>query len=724
MLTNGNYENLYTSHAIAPSCHRAIVLSLNRVYFWFACNERDFSEGIQMTKITTLFSRAPVGSETDGYYPDGENGDFKWQIDRFADIRILRYQIPEFERLTPQQRVLVYYLGEAAKGGRDIIWDQNYKHNLAIHSILEAVYKGYSGDRTVEPWNRFMEYIKRVWFSNGIHHHYSNDKILPNFSAEYFTQLVNQTPDSFFCPELGGKMQIIKKYLPIIFDPAIAPKRVNQDVGTDMVAQSACNYYEGVSQSEAENFYTGMANPFDTTPISYGLNSKLVKEDGQIVEKVWYINGMYGKAIEQIVYWLNKAATVAENSHQRQVIETLIEYYKTGNLKKFDEYNVLWVNDIQSKVDFVNGFIETYGDPLGYKASWEAVVNFRNEEATRRTRIISDNAQWFEDHSPIDQRFKKKKVRGVSAKVITVTQLGGDCYPSTPIGINLPNSDWIRKEYGSKSVTMDNITYAYDQAALGDGFLEEFAWSNKEVELNRKYGYLASSLHTDLHECLGHGSGQLAEGVKGDELKNYASPLEEARADLFALYYIMDPKMLEFGLLPSLDVARIQYSNYIRNGLMTQLTRIELGKSIEQAHMRNRQLISKWCYEHGKADNAIERKERNGKIYFVVNDYQGLRQLFGQLLNEIQRIKSTGDFEAGKVLVETYAVNVDYQLHRQVIERFSRLNIAPYSGFINPRIIPVFDDDSVVDASVEYPNSYVEQMLEYSDKYSFLPLYS
>ncbi len=650
--------------------------------------------------------------------------DFKWQIDQFADIRIMRYRIPGFEQLSPQQRVLIYYLSEAAKCGRDIIWDQNYKHNLAIRSIIEGIYSGYTGERSGEQWEQFMIYLKRVWFSNGIHHHYSSDKILPGFSTEYLTELINLTPDKFFSSLLGGKERIKEIYIPIIVDPTIAPKRVNQDAGIDMVVQSACNYYEGVTQIEAERFYADMANPTDSTPISYGLNSKLVKENGKLFEKVWCIGGMYGKAIERIVFLLEKAAALAENEQQQKIIEKLIEYYKTGDLRKFDEYNILWVNDLQSRVDFVNGFIETYGDPLGYKASWESVVNFRDEEATRRTRIISNNAQWFEDHSPIDDRFKKKEVRGVTAKVITVAQLGGDCYPSTPIGINLPNADWIRKVHGSKSVTMDNITYAYDQAALGNGFLEEFAWSEEEVDLNKRYGYLASSIHTDLHECLGHGSGQLAEGVKGDELKNYGSPLEEARADLFALYYIMDPKMVELGLMPSLDVARVQYSNYIRNGLMTQLTRVELGKNIEQAHMRNRQLIAKWCYEQGRADNIIERMEREGKTYFVVNDYEKLRQLFGQLLREIQRVKSTGDFEAGKSLVETYAVKVDYDLHKQLLERFAKLNIAPYGGFVNPLIVPIIQGDSVVDAKVEYPSSYVEQMMEYSKKYSYLPLYN
>ena len=647
---------------------------------------------------------------------------FKWQIDQFADLRIMRYQIPEFDSLSPQERVLVYYLSEAAKCGRDIIWDQNYKYNLTVRNVLEGIYKGYKGDRNSEDWNKFVVYLKRVWFSNGIHHHYSTDKIMPNFSEEYFAELVKSTPEENFSKELGGSDEILKNVSPIIFDPKIAPKRVNQVAGEDLVATSACNYYEGVSQSEAEAFYSKMMNPNDPAPISYGLNSKLVKKDGVVKEKVWKEDGMYGSAIQHIVYWLQKAVGVAENETQRKTIEALIDYYKSGDLKTFDEYNILWVGDLISRVDFVNGFIENYGDPLGYKASWESVVDFKNVEATRRAEIISKNAQWFEDHSPVDSQFKKKEVKGVSAKVITVAQLGGDCYPSTPIGINLPNADWIRKEHGSKSVTMDNITYAYDQAAQGNGFMDEFAWSKEEVEMNNKYGYLASCLHTDLHECLGHGSGQLAPGVKGDELKNYGSTLEEARADLFALYYIMDPKMVELGLMPSLDGGKVEYSSYIRNGLMAQLTRVELGKDIEEAHMRNRQLIAAWCYDNGKSDNVIEKKVRDGKTYFVVNDFGKLRELFGTLLKEIQRIKSTGDYEAGKALVEKYAVKVDYDLHKEVLDRYNKLHLAPYGGFVNPSIEPVLQGDSVVDAKVTYPDDYAKQMLEYSDKYSFLPL--
>jgi len=650
-----------------------------------------------------------------------EESSFNWKIDQFADLKVMRYQVPAFDSLTLKQKKLVYYLSEAALCGRDIFWDQNYKYNLSVRRTLEAIYKGYTGDRKTAEWDQFMVYLKRVWFSNGIHHHYSNDKFLPSFSQDYFNQLIQNTPVENFPKELGAKEQFMSILLPVIFDPSVAPKRANQESGVDMIATSACNFYEGLTQEEAEKFYSSIRDPKDETPVSYGLNSKLVKEDGKVFEKVWMVGGLYGPAIEKIVFWLEKAAEVAENDLQKKTIESLIEYYKTGNLEKFDEYNVQWVSDLVSHVDFTNGFIETYGDPLGYKATWESVVNFKDIEATKRTEIISSNAQWFEDNSPIDKEFKKESVKGVSAKVITVAALGGDCYPATPIGINLPNADWIRKLHGSKSVTMDNITYAYDQAAIGNGFVEEFAFSNEEIELNNKYGHLAGNLHTDLHECLGHGSGQLAPGVKGDELKNYGSALEEARADLFALYYMMDSKMTEIGIMPNLDVAKAEYCSYIRNGLMTQLTRIEPGKNIEQAHMRNRQLISKWCLEKGKVENVIERKEIDGKTFFVINDYDKLRKLFGDLLKEIQRIKSTGDYESGKLLVESYGVVVDQELHKQVLERFAKLNIAPYGGFVNPKYVRIMQGDSIVDVKVEYPDNYVQQMMEYSDNYSFLP---
>lgn len=650
-----------------------------------------------------------------------KQADFAWQADQFADIRILRYQIPGWDELAPKQKELIYFLSEAALCGRDIIFDQNFKYNLAIRRTLEAINQGYTGDRNAPEWNEFMVYLKRVWFSNGIHHHYSNEKFLPNISTEYFDELAKNTPDNLFPTEIGGKDILIAMLKPIIFDPNIAAKRVNQSEGVDLVASSANNYYEGLTQSEVEDFYKKMMVANDPQPISYGLNSKLIKENGAVVEKVWKVGGMYGSAIEKIVFWLEKAAAVAENEKQKEIIETLVAYYKSGDLKDFDRYNVLWVGDLNSQVDFVNGFIENYGDPLGYKSSWEAVVNFKDIEATKRSTIISDNAQWFESNSPVNEEFKKKEVKGVSAKVITVAQLGGDCYPATPIGINLPNADWIRKDHGSKSVTMENITYAYDMAAAGSGMMEEFAWNAEEIEINKKHGALAGNLHTDLHECLGHGSGQLAPGTKGDELKNYGSVLEETRADLFALYYIIDPKMVELGIMPSIEVGVAEYNSYIRNGMMTQLTRIEFGKDIEQAHMRNRQLIARWCYEKGKNENVIERKTRDGKTYFVVNDHNKLRELFGTLLREIQRIKSTGDFEAGKNLVETYAVKIEPELHREVLDRYAKLKLAPYAGFLNPKLVPVFAGDSIVDVKVEYPSNYTEQMNEYSTKYSFLP---
>lgn len=655
---------------------------------------------------------------------DSKKDQFEWQIDQFADVRIMRYQLPGWDQLTPKQKELLYYLGEAALCGRDIVFDQNFKHNLAIRHILEGIYQGYAGNRESDEWNSFVVYLKRVWFSNGIHHHYSTDKFLPSFSKEYFNDLVNETPENFFTSELGNRDEIISKYTPIIFDPSIAAKRVNQDSGADLVATSANNYYEGLTQKEVEQFYANMVDPKDPTPISYGLNSKLAKIDGKIVEQVWKVDGMYGQAIERIVYWLEKAARVAENEKQQRIIESLIEYYKTGNLRQFDKYNVLWVNDLESRIDFVNGFIENYGDPMGYKASWESLVNYMDIEATKRTIMLSDNAQWFENNSPVEQQFKKSEVKGVSAKVINAAMLGGDCYPSTPIGINLPNADWIRAQHGSKSVTIENITYAYDMSSLGNGFLEEFAWDQAEIELNKKHGFLAGNLHTDLHECLGHGSGKLAPGVVGDELKQYGSAIEESRADLFALYFIMDPQMVELGIMPSLDVAKAEFNQYIRNGLLTQLTRIELGKDIEQAHMRNRQLIASWCYEKGKAENVIEKRVRDGKTFFVINDHSKLRTLFGELLKEIQRIKSTGDFQAAKTLVETYAVKVDKDIHAEVLERFAKLNIAPYGGFVNPKMIPVFDGEQIVDVKIDYNTSYLEQMVEYSTRYSLLPIYN
>ena len=648
---------------------------------------------------------------------------FKYLSEQFADLKIMRYQIPGFENLSLDQKKLIYYLSQAALAGRDIIFDQNYKYNLAVRKTLEEISKNYKGNRLSPDFQKFMVYLKRVWFSNGIHHHYSTDKFFPEISKEYFVELVKNSEGTEFPLQEGETPdKFIERISTVIFDPSIAPKRINQDAGIDMIANSACNYYDGVNEEEVEAFYNKMKDIDDETPVSYGLNSKLVKENGKLTEKIYSANGLYGDAIKQIILWLEKAVIVAENKKQRDGLKKLIEYYKTGDLDIWDEYNILWVQDIDSDIDVVNGFIEVYGDPLGIKASWESVVNFKDKEATKRTGIISENAQWFEDNSPVDEMFKKKKIKGVSAKVITVAQLGGDCYPSTPIGINLPNADWIRKEHGSKSVTMENITYAYYQAALGDGFIEEFAVSQEEINLSKKYGYMASNLHTDMHECVGHGSGQLLPGVSSETLKNYHSPLEEARADLFALYYMMDPKMVELGLMPNHDVAKAEYNAYIRNGLMTQLTRIDLGKNIEQAHMRNRQLIAKWCYEKGKPGNVIEKFVKDGKTYCKIKNYQKLRDLFGELLAEVQRIKSEGDYKTGKQLIETYAVKVDTELHKEVKERYAKLNLAPYGGFINPVFTPVYEGDKIIDIKIEYPDDYAGQMMDYSKYFSFLPV--
>ena len=644
--------------------------------------------------------------------------DAPWILDRFDDIKILRYEVPGFAELPLREKELIYYLAEAAKCGRDIMFDQNFKYNLPVRRTLEVIYENYDGDRTTPEWKALEKYLKKVWFANGIHHHYSNDKFVPEFPKEYFLAVAESIPVVKFGDELNALRAVVCE---AIFNPELYKTQLNQAEGQDLVATSANNYYEGVTQAEAEDFYRAMADPADPEPVSYGLNSKLVKdEDGTIRERVWKVGGMYSPAIEKIVYWLEKAQGVAQEP-QKATIAALIDYYKTGNLHDFDRYNILWVRDTVSNVDFVNGFIEDYGDPLGRKASWESLVNFMDKEACRRTEVISENAQWFEDHSPVDSAYRKKVVKGVSAKVITAAMLGGDCYPATPIGINLPNADWIRKEHGSKSVTIDNITYAYAQAAHGDGFLEEFMLRPEDRERIDKYGKLADDLHTDLHECLGHGSGQLAPGVKGGELKNYTSTLEEARADLFGLYYLGDPKMVELGLIPSLDVAYAEYARYIMNGMMTQLARIEPGKNVEEAHMRNRKLIAEWCYEQGKPDNVIEWVEQDGKTYVVVNDYTKLRELLGRMLREVQRIKSEGDFEAGKALVEKYAVTVDPKLHAEVLTRYKALDIEPYSGFVNPQYELVEKNGKVVDVKVSYPNDYVKQMLEYSRDYSFLP---
>ena len=656
------------------------------------------------------------------------NNDFNYVVDQFADLQILRYQVPGFEELTLRQKQLLYHLSEAALMGRDILADQNCRYNLPIRRTLEAVYTSYKGDKNSEEFKALETYLKRVWFANGIHHHYAEDKFLPTFSKEFFAECVKQVEPSALPLREGETVeQLIEELTPVMFDPAVLNKRTVQSGANDIIKASANNYYEGdLTQTEVNDFYNKMKIGQDSVrPISYGLNSRLVKENGKIYEKVWKVGGLYTEAIEHIVAELQKAVAFAENDAQKAIIEKLIEYYQTGDLKTFDAYSVLWVEDTKSDVDFVNGFIETYGDPLGRKASWESTVNFINKKATERTKIISENAQWFEDNSPIDPRFRKEKVKGVSAKVITVAMLGGDCYPSTPIGINLPNADWIRRDHGSKSVTIENITEAYDKASLGSGMSAEFMWSDAEREQAKKYGFMTDNLHTDLHECLGHGSGKLLDGVAPDALGAYSSTLEEARADLFGLYYMADQKMVDLGLLPDADAYKAAYYQYMMNGLMTQLVRIEPGKDVEEAHMRNRQLIAKWAYEKGKADNVVELKQRDGKTYVVVNDYDKLRGLFAQLLAEVQRVKSEGDFEAGKRLVEDYAVKVDQDLHKEVLERYKKLNLAPYKGFVNPVMKEVKNDNGeVTDIVLDYTEGYVEQMLRYSRDYSFLPSYN
>ena len=651
---------------------------------------------------------------------------FNYVVDQFADVQILRYRVPDFETLSLQQKLLVYYLSQAAVEGRDILYDQNGRHNLCIRRTLEAVYENYGGDRSSADFKALETYLKQVWMGNGIHHHYSMDKFVPAFSQAFFAQAV-QGIDPAKLPLAEGEtaQALVEKLTPVIFDPAVMPKRVNQAAGQDLIATSACNYYEGVTQREVEQFYDKMKDPADATPVPYGLNSKLVKRDGRVQELTYKVGGLYSPAIERITGWLEKASSVAENDQQRKVIDTLIDYYRTGNLETYDEYSIEWVKDLASQVDFVNGFTETYGDPLGLKGSWESIVNFKNVEATKRTEIISSNAQWFEDHSPVAPEFRKEKVKGVSAKVITAAMLGGDCYPSTPIGINLPNSNWIRHDYGSKSVTIENITEAYNEAAAGSGFNEEFMWSDAERTLDKQYATLTDNLHTDLHECLGHGSGKLLPGVDPDALKAYGSTIEEARADLFGLYFVGDPKLVELGLLPNMEAYKAQYYHYIMNGLMTQLTRIQPGKDIEESHMRNRQLIAAWAYEHGKADKVIELAERDGKHYVKVNDYERLRDLFGQLLAEIQRIKSTGDWQGAHDLVETYAVKVDPALHAEVLERYEKLHLTPYKGFVNPVYTLVKDDQgNVTDVAVSYDEDYVAQHLRYSKEHSSLPTYN
>ena len=651
------------------------------------------------------------------------DNNFDYSVEKFADLQILRYQIPGFDELSLKEKELIYYLSEAALEGRDILFDQNGKYNLRIRRMLESVYANYQGDRTTEAYKNLETYLKRVWFSNGIHHHYGCEKFVPGFTPEYLKEVVTTLkPASLPLGEGQSVDEFCGEIFPVIFNPQLMAKRVNQADGEDVVLTSACNYYDGVTQDEVEAFYGAMKNPNDQTPVSYGLNSRLVKENGIIGEKVWKVGGLYSSAIEKVVYWLKKAETVAENEQQKAVISKLIAYYETGDLKTFDEYAILWVKDTDSRIDFVNGFTESYGDPLGMKASWESLVNFKDLEATRRTELISNNAQWFEDNSPVDKQFKKDEVKGVTAKVITAAILAGDLYPATAIGINLPNANWIRAEHGSKSVTIGNITDAYNKAAHGNGFADEFVYSATEKDLLDKYGDATGDLHTDLHECLGHGSGKLLPGVDPDALRAYGSTIEEARADLFGLYYMGDPKLVELGLLPNADAYKAEYYNFMMNGLMTQLVRIEPGNNIEESHMRNRQLIARWVLEKGTSTHAVELVQKDGETFVVVNDYQKVRKLFGELLSEIQRIKSTGDFDAARALVEEYAVKVDPTLHAEVLDRYKKLNLAPYKGFINPVYEAITDDNgNVVDVKVTYNEGYAEQMMRYSKDYSSLP---
>lgn len=650
--------------------------------------------------------------------------DFKYFVEQFEDIRVLKYKLPGFSSLSLQQKRYIYYLSQAALAGRDIFWDQNFRYNLRIRKTLEAIIETYSGERESADYKAFLVYAKRVFFANGIHHHYSSDKIKPGFSTAYFASLINgSSTDKLPLSADQSADQLIAQLSPVIFNDDLFPRKVEQRAGADMIAESATNLYEDVTQKEVEDFYTARVDKNDPKPVSIGLNSKVTKNDGQIVEEIYRSGGRYGSAIDTIISYLAKASACAETDAQRKELEILIDYYKSGDLKKWDEYNVAWAQNNDGMVDYINGFIETYEDPLGVKATWESVVDYTDLEATKRTRTITANAQWFEDNSPIEPKYRKKKVTGVAAKVINVAMLGGDCYPPSPLGINLPNADWIRKEIGSKSVTLANITNAYEVASQGNGFLEEFAADEAEVARIRKYESIADALHTDLHECVGHASGKLAEGTDPNSLKNYASSLEEARADLFALYFMMDKKIIDLGLLEDKEASKAEYDSFMRNGLLTQLVRIKPGKTIEEAHMRCRSVIAHWVLGKGKADKVVEFINREGKTYVRINDYKKLRVLFGELLKEIQRIKSEGDFEAARKLVEDFGVKVDPKLHSEILERYSKLNLAPYTGFVNPYLFPSFDaDGNITDIVVEYTDDYLGQMMYYGRNYSFLPV--
>lgn len=649
---------------------------------------------------------------------------FNYIVEQFADLQLLRYRVAGFENLSLRQKELIYYLSEAALEGRDILFDQNGKYNLQIRKLLEAVYVSYSGDRNNPEFQGLEVYLKRVWFSSGIYHHYACDKFVPAFSPEFLRECIEQVDVASLPLKDGESVQAMcDKLFPVMFDPKVMPKRVNQADGEDLVMTSAANYYEGVTQDEAEKFYAMQKVAADPHPVMYGMNSRLIKKDGILQEEVWKLDGMYGEAIQKIIFWLEKAEAVAENEAQREVIRLLIDFYRTGDLKTFDTYSIAWLMDTDSKVDFVNGFIESYGDPLGMKASWESIVNFKDEEATHRTEIISQHAQWFEDHSPVSPSFKKEVVRGVSAKVITAAMLGGDLYPSSAIGINLPNSNWIRSLHGSKSVTIGNLTDAYNKAAKGNGFREEFVYSQEEKDLLEKYADITGDLHTDLHECVGHGSGKLLPGVDPDALKAYGSTIEEARADLFGLYYLPDEKLVELGLTPDKEAYKAEYYAYMMNGLLTQMVRIEPGCDLEEAHMRNRQLIARWALENGKSKNVVELVTKEGKTYVKINDYLQLRGLFAVLLSEIQRIKSEGDYEAARALVEKYAVKLDATLHEEILNRYRSLHLAPYKGFVNPVYCPQYDAEGrIVDVKLDYTEGYTEQMLRYGRDYSNLTI--
>lgn len=678
---------------------------------------------MKKTAMTLLLAAAAV-TQLNAGAPAPKADNFNYHVDNFADIEVLRYQVPDFDQLSLNQKLMVYYLSQAAQAGRDIIWDQNGRYNLQIRPLLEAIYTNFKGDKNSKDYKAFEQYLKQVWFGNGIYHHYSNDKFVPGFSQDFFVAQVKSLPASQLPLKPGQTLDaMLAELTPVIFDPTVLAKKVNQDGSQDVVATSAGNLYEGVTQAEVEDFYNRLKDPNDQTPVSYGLNAKVVKKDGKVTEEVYKVNGLYGPAIAQIIYWLDKAKGVAENDAQKEYITSLIDYYITGDLRTFDQYSIQWAKDTKSKVDFVNGFIESYNDPLGMTGSWESYVNFRNDKATDRTAKISNAAQWFEDHSPVNPEFRKPNVKGVSAKVITAAMLGGDAYPATAIGINLPNANWIRAQHGSKSVTIENITEAYDMASHGNGFNEEFVIDKPTRELMDKYLYITDMLHTDLHECLGHASGRLMPGVDQDALKENGSALEEARADLFALYYLADPKLLELGVIDNPDAYKAEYYKYMLNGLMTQLNRIEPGKNIEEAHMRNRQLIAAYILDKGKKDKVVELVKKNGKTYVKINDYKKMRGLIAELLATIQNIKSTGDYAAGNALIQKYAVKVDPKLHKEVLERISKLNIPPYRGFVNPVYHLVYDNNgNITDVTIDYNEGYTDQMLRLGRDFSTLGL--